>query len=83
MQIHRDTASVVFHNDAVIGPDNNCYVVAVSSHRFIDAVIHNFIDKMMKALNGRVTDIHGWPFANGLEAFHDLDLLSGVLLFLL
>jgi hypothetical protein len=35
-----------------------------------------FINHVMKAARGGVTDVHAGPFANGFETFEDLDLVG-------
>jgi hypothetical protein len=53
-------------------------VVAVAGERFINRVVNNLVDEVMKAaLPGR-PDVHPGPSADGLESLQDRDVLGVV-----
>jgi len=41
----------------------------VSGQGFVDRIVDDFIDKMVKAIDTGGSDIHGRAFANWFEAF--------------
>ena len=51
-------------------------VGAVASKRLVYRVVYNFIDQMMQAPGAGGADVHAGPFADGLQPFQHLDLVS-------
>src|SRR5262245_49008045 len=47
-------------------------------HRFVDGVVENLPDEVMKPGRADAADIHAGPFANGLEALENGDVFRGV-----
>jgi hypothetical protein len=45
---------------------------------FVNTIIHNLIDQVMKAFGRDISDIHRGAYADGAEAFQYGYLLSGV-----
>ena len=54
-------------------------VVGASSHRFIDRVVHDLPDQVVKPALHHVADVHVRPLANSLEALEHLDVFGPVL----
>jgi len=67
MNTDRNAATVVHHTDAVVLVNNDLDGVADSGHGFIDAVVHNLVDQVMKPFEVHVSDIHGGSFSNSLK----------------
>ena len=49
MDVGRDTTTVVHYRNRAVQIDADSDVVTVTCQRFIDGVIHNFVDKVMKS----------------------------------
>ena len=47
---------------------------AISGERFVDTVVHDFIDQMMQTLGTCTADVHAGSFANRFESLKDLYL---------
>jgi len=82
VDIHRDDPAVVLHHDTVVHADLDDDGIAESSGRFVNAVIHNFINKMMQPFLTRGADVHGGTLAHRLQSLEDLDAVRGILGFL-
>ena len=67
MDIHGYSPPIIRHRYAVIGMNFHMHMVGMFGQSFIDAVIHNLIDHMMKpaAIIG-IANIHARAFANCL-----------------
>ena len=74
MDIDRDAAAVVRHGDGIVDVDDDFDVVAVAGERFVDGVVHDFIDKMVETTLMCVANIHGRAFADGFQTFQNGDL---------
>jgi len=82
VQVHRDAPAIVFYTHRAINMQLNLNVRAKPCQGFVDTVINNLIDKMMKTLGGNVSNIHGRTLAHGTESFQNGDLLGGILAFI-
>ncbi len=79
--VDRDAAPVVGDADAAVGHNHDVDAVAEAGHRLVDGVIDDLVDEVMQpALIGR-SDVHAGAAADGLEAFEDLNIGSGVSVF--
>ncbi len=65
----RDSSAIIGNGDTRIHVDNDIDLVAVPGQRFIDAVVDDFIDQMVKPLRPGAPDIHGGTPANGFQSF--------------
>ena len=74
VHVHRDTAAVVDHGDAVILMDHHLNVGSVARQSFVDTVIHHFVNQVMKTPFPGVPDIHGRPHPDGFQPFQNGDL---------
>ena len=74
MDVHGNAAAVVRHGDGVVDVDDDFDVVAVAGERFVDGVVHDFVDEMVEASLMGVADVHGRAFADGFQAFQNGDL---------
>ena len=65
MDIHRDAATVIHDTDRLVFMDNDINLVAMTSQRLIDRVIHHLKDHMMQAgtIIG-ITNIHTRTYAH-------------------
>jgi hypothetical protein len=45
---------------------------------FVDTIVHDFIDKVVKPIDARAPNIHRRPLSDGLEALKDFDLIGAV-----
>lgn len=79
VDIRRDTTTIVGHRHRAVGVERYGYQVGVTTERFVDGVVDNFVDHVMQAgAVIRVADIHAGPLAHGIEALQDLDGVSAI-----
>jgi hypothetical protein len=76
MEIDGDPPPVVGYLDHIPLFDNDLDVGTVSGKGFVDAVVYEFVYKVMQAVRPGGADIHAWSFPNCLQPFKDLDLFS-------
>src|SRR5689334_18698809 len=69
MNIDRDTASVVTHGYGTVDVHCDIDLGAISGEVFVDRVIENFKNEMMKTALIGVADVHSGAFPDGLETF--------------
>ena len=83
MNAHGEAAAVVAHLDRAVFEDGHLYIVAEPGERFVDGVVYNFVDQVVKpALVGRA-DIHARAAAHGLQPFKHLYLALVIVVFVL
>ena len=82
MDVDRDAAAVVADGDGVAGlVQGDGDGVGVAVEVLVDGVIDDLPDEVVQALAVDAADVHRRPFADGLQAFEDLeDVLGGVFL---
>jgi hypothetical protein len=78
MALDGDAAAVVFDGDAAVDVDRDAHRGGVAGHRFVDRVVDDFVDEMVKAALGGVADVHRRAFADVLEIAEVLEILGGV-----
>ena len=76
MKINRNTTSVILYSDGIIFVDGYFNVVAIAGERFVDRVIHNFINQVVKSFRTNVTNIHRGTLSNSFQTFQNLDVLG-------
>ena len=81
MLVHRHTAAVIFHHDGIILLYGDMDVLAVSGQSFVDTVIHNFINQMMKSSRSCASDVHARTLADCFQTFQNLYLRRIILAF--
>jgi hypothetical protein len=70
--------AVVDDRDAAIDVDFDLDGFAESGHMFIDTVVDNFVDEVMKSVHAGAADIHRRPLPDRIKAFKHLDLVRAV-----
>ncbi len=55
----RNPSPVIFDRHRSIGVDRHFDVLGIASHRFVDRIVNDFIDKVMQAPRRNIPDIHG------------------------
>ena len=73
VNVHGNPASVVLHFDHVFRQDPHDDVLGVAGHVFVDGVVHDFVDHLVKAGSVLGANVHPWTFAHSFEALEDLD----------
>ena len=76
----RNAAAVIHDRDAPIDMDRHLDRLAESRHMFIDAVVDDFIDKVMEAVRTGAADVHRRTLPHGIQAFQHFDLVRAVTL---
>ena len=74
MLVHRHTSAVILYHDGVVLLNRDMDRFAISGERFVDTVVHDFIDQMMQTLGTCTADVHAGSFANRFESLKDLYL---------
>src|SRR5574344_1515915 len=69
MHVDRNSASIIDNTANVVFFERNSDCVAVSRHSLVDAVVNNFVHKMMETIRTSGTDIHTWAFTYCLKTF--------------
>ena len=70
--------AVVFDPTATVGLEHDVDPFAVARHRLVDGVVDDLPDEVVQPGQAGRTDVHPRPFADGIEAFEDLDVLGAV-----
>ena len=87
MRTNRNTASVIFNGHAAIFVNCNIDGGAITSERFVDRVIYNFVDKMVQGFDIRAAHIHARALADMFNAFQRLNgtyiIIDSICIFLL
>jgi hypothetical protein len=65
VHIDRDAAAIISNGDAVVDVNDDLDALAITGQGFIDAVIHQLLNHMVKAFDPRIPNIHGRPFPDG------------------
>ncbi len=73
-----DTPAVVDDGDTPVDVDRHLDRLTEPRHVFVDAVVDDFVDKVMQAVDSGAPDIHGRAFPHGIETFEDLNLIGVV-----
>ena len=73
--VDRNAAAVVDDGDGVVVMNGDIDLVGKAGQRFVDRVVHHFIDQVMKPQLAGRTDVHGGALANRL---HAAEYLNGV-----
>jgi hypothetical protein len=67
--VDRNTPSVVFHLERAVFIDYYGNTAAITGKRFIDRVVHDFIDKMVQPAGVCAANIHGRTLTDRGESF--------------
>ncbi len=76
--VDRNSPPVVNDLEMAVLADGHVDPGGLVGHGLVDAVVHDLPHQLVQAARIGGTDVHARPFANGLEAFQDLDVGSGV-----
>ena len=78
VEIHGNAAAVVQHGNAFVLMDGDKDLGAVAGQRFVNAVIDDLIDEMMKTAFAGIADVHTGANADRFQSFQNLNLLGSV-----
>jgi hypothetical protein len=70
-----DSSAVIRYTDKVSGKNFYVDIGAIARKGFVDGVVDNFINKVMKTLGAGGADIHTGSFSYCFKSFKDLDLV--------
>ena len=76
----RNTTAVVNNRDGIVFINRHIYRVTESCKCFVDGVIHNLINQMMKTTKRCASDVHTWSFADSFKPLQNLDLIGSIFL---
>ena len=66
VHVHRNASSVVFDRNAIIYMNRNINVFGVARQCFVNRVINDFVNTVVKTSNSGIANIHTGPLTNGL-----------------
>jgi hypothetical protein len=76
-----DAATIIAHSDRSVGVQDNVDAGAVASQGFIDGVIQDLIDHMVKpGTIRRIAYVHSRAFAYGIKPAQDFDGVCSIFL---
>src|SRR5215831_14516525 len=78
MNIDRNAAAIVDHRDTIIDVNRDINPVAITGQSFVNGVIHNLINEVMKSPFTGVTDVHSRAFSDRFEPFQNLYVIGSV-----
>jgi hypothetical protein len=73
MHINRDAAAVIEDEDGIVDIDLNDDDLAVASEVFVNGVVDQFVDQVMKAAGGNVAYVHSRTAADMVGIAENLD----------
>jgi hypothetical protein len=81
VDVHGNAAAVILHGYGSIVIERHENGVRMPRHRFVDGVVDDLVDKVMQSSLVGGADVHTRPLAHGFQAFQNLNLFCGVLIF--
>ena len=75
MHVDGDTAAIVLDGYGVVFIDKNFDVCTIACQRFIDGVIHHFVDQMVQAFLAYVANIHRGALTHGFKTLKHLNVV--------
>src|SRR4029453_3013888 len=79
MNVHRNTTAIVDHRNAIIDVNRYINLVAVTYQSFVNGVVHNFIDEVMKSPLTGVTNVHSWTLSDRLQPFQNFYVIRFII----
>lgn len=76
MHVNRNTSAVVDDRSGTIGFEKDMNLLTMTGDGFVDGVIDNFFEKMMKAARVGGANIHTRTFADRFETFENFDIFG-------
>ena len=76
--VDRDAAAGVGDGDRVVRVDGDLDDLVVAGHGLVDGVVDELVDEVVKPSRAGRADVHAGSQTDGLEAFEDRDVLSGI-----
>ena len=77
--VDRDTAPVVAHRDRrAVRVQRELDVLGMFVHRFVDGVVDDFPDEVVKACRADATDVQSGALPNGIKSFENRYVFGGV-----
>jgi len=80
VQINRNTATIVNDGHRTVRVDGHVNGVIEASHRFVNRVVHYFLDQVLDSSGTGGSDVHSGTEPNGFHSLHDIDISGGVFL---
>jgi hypothetical protein len=71
---NRNSSTVVGYANPTILGDGDVDRVTVTGECFVNRVVDDFIDEVVKTTGTSGADVHSRAFANGLKPFENLDV---------
>ncbi len=78
MDLHGDPTTIILDGYTAVGVDRHVNRAAGTRQSFIDRVVDDLINKVVKRLDVGPADIHPRPTPDGFQAFQDLDVGGSV-----
>ena len=78
VEVHGNASPVVHYSNRVIRVDRQVDLAAVAGQRFVNGIVDNLVDQMMKAARGSRTDIHTRTLPYRLESLENLNRVRAI-----
>ncbi len=75
----RNAAAIVHDGDGAVRIETHIDGVAIAGERLVDRVVDDLVDQVMEAVRVRAPDVHRRALPDGLEAFQNLNVFTGIL----
>ena len=79
VHVHGNAAAVVHDGDGVVRVDGDVHFIGEARHGFVDGIVHDFPNEMVKAHFAGRADVHGGAQADGFQAAENLNGLRVIL----
>ena len=73
MKAGGNPSTVVLHRDAVVRVNLDLDFAAETREGFVDGIVDDLVDQVMKSCGAGRPDIHRGAFANRFQSFEDFD----------
>ena len=77
--VNRNTATVVINPATAVLEQGDTNSGAMTSHCFVDGVVNDFPNQMVKTGQTSRTDVHPGSFADRIKTFQNLDIFGAVI----
>src|SRR5690242_13382010 len=77
--INGDPAAIIDDGDGVINVNGDFDLGGVTGKRFVNGIVHDFVDEVMQSHLAIRADVHGGAQAHGFHTLKDFNVVGGVL----
>ena len=78
VHVYGNAATIVLDDNGVVFANGYFDVRTVAGERFVNGVVHRFVNEVMQTLFADVADVHGRAFTHGFKPFEHLNVTRAV-----